>query len=356
MEYAQRIQRLISSLNYDVDLDIQVRGQAPTMANSQFLTNREQGDWAERIILQAVNEQSEQYQAVKSGRTDAVAADAPNFPSFFASYQKELNEIGKRPDVLVFDKHVAPRAKQGDALDDISVRKALAAIEIRSSSFLADKYSSFVKNRSEESKAKIQALKKIVLADPYRNLLEQKAPELFKILSGSNRETFRDIMFRRPNWSSSTELAQLTSYLKEMKSQIEILHKRDYLSITPKLEDIALVNRWIQKYEVPHYYLQVFFDKAYVISFEQILKVISDPDQEGDAFSVERDVKNQQKTTFKVNVQLGAEILGRIDMPQHQSAMRELARGRLLFYVTFRGGKGYLDSNVFSRGLVHGQE
>ena len=46
--------------------------------------------------------------------------------------------------------------------------------------------------------------------------------------------------------------------LKEIKENIAILHKRDYLSITPKMEDIALVNRWIQRYNVKHFYLQVF--------------------------------------------------------------------------------------------------
>lgn len=68
-------------------------------------------------------------------------------------------------------------------------------------------------------------------------------------------------------WSSSKELTQLSEHLKQLKEQMKILRKRDYLSITPKLEDIALVNRWIQQFGVKHYYLQVFFDKAYLISF-----------------------------------------------------------------------------------------
>ena len=138
-----------------------------------------------------------------------------------------------------------------------------------------------------------------------------------------------------------------------MKAQIKILHRRDYLSITPKLEDIALVNRWIQNFSVPHYYLQVFFDKAFVIPFREILELTSNPDNEDTAFSVERDVKNQGKTTIKVNVQVGREILRRIDMPEHQSAMKELDRGRLLFYVTFQGGRGYLDAGVFAQEIAN---
>ena len=109
-----------------------------------------------------------------------------------------------------------------------------------------------------------------------------------------------------------------------MKSHMKTLQTRDYLSITPKVEDIALVNRWIQTFGVPHFYLQVFFDKAYVIPFEDILKITADPKNEDMVFSVERDVQNQGKTTIKINVQVGKEIISRIDMPDHQSAMKEL--------------------------------
>jgi type II restriction enzyme len=119
------------------------------------------------------------------------------------------------------------------------------------------------------------------------------------------------------------------------------------------MEDIALVNRWIQKYNVKHFYLQVFFDKAYVISFQDILELVSNDDNEGNNFSIERDVKNQGKTTIKINVKVGKEVLGKIDMPFHKSAMKELDRGRLLFYVTFEGGKGYLDKKIFRRDIIN---
>ena len=45
---------------------------------------------------------------------------------------------------------------------------------------------------------------------------------------------------------------------------------------------------------------------------------------------------------FAVRPDIGIcrEILGRIDMPQHRSALKELDRGRLLFYVTFPRRRG----------------
>jgi type II restriction enzyme len=159
--------------------------------------------------------------------------------------------------------------------------------------------------------------------------------------------------FRLPSWSSTSELRDLKKLLRELKESIKTLHKRDDLSITPKMEDIALVNRWIQKYNVKHFYLQVFFDKAYVISFQDILELVSNDENEGNNFSIERDEKNQGKTTIKINVKICKEVIGRIDMPEHKSAMKELDRGRLLFYVTFTGGQGYLDNNIFMRDVIN---
>jgi len=137
--------------------------------------------------------------------------------------------------------------------------------------------------------------------------------------------------------------------MRELKQNIKQLHKRDYLGITPKLEDIALVNRWISNFNVPHFYLQVFFDRAYVISFKRILSLCADSQNEGKDFSVEKDVKNQGKQTIKVNIDAGDPIIGKIDMPSHFSAIKELDRGRLLFYVKFEGGQGYLDVDVFRK-------
>jgi type II restriction enzyme len=97
----------------------------------------------------------------------------------------------------------------------------------------------------------------------------------------------------------------------------------------------------------------VFFDKAYIISFKDILKLLSNDNSDGSDFSIERDVKNQGKTTIKINVQVGSELLGRIDMPEHKAAMKELDRGRLLFYVVFEGGKGYLDNRIFIRDVIN---
>lgn len=233
--------------------------------------------------------------------------------------------------------------------EDDCVRKAIAAIEVRSSSFLCGKYKAAMTERISNAEARCLELRKEILAPPYGGLLESKNPSVHEMLVKATPETFRELTFRLAVWSSTPDLRTLSGLLRELKANIAMLHRRDYLSITPKLEDIALVNRWISRYNVPHFYLQVFFDKAFMISFEKILSLCGNSQKEGIDFSIENDVKNQGKTTIKVNIDVGEPVIGKIDMPSHFSAMKELDRGRLLFYVKFKGGQGYLDFNAFRR-------
>lgn len=350
--YKECIARLIGQAPFAIDPDLQVGGRPPSLASSEFLTNKEQGDWAEEIVHTAINEHFTEYLAVKYGRSEDLAAGEEGFEAFYRDYQDELNNIGKKPDLLIFRKlDVDP--SRIDLDDDATVSKAVAAIEVRSSSFLANRYNQYMEARSNQALAECQRICDELLKEPLSSLLAEKSPEIHRLISSARPDTFRELDFRLRSWSSSSQLKNLSYLLRQLKEQIKILHKRDYLSITPKLEDLALVNRWIQRFNVRHYYLQVFFDKAYVIGFKDILEICSDPSKEGTVFSIEEDVKNQGKTTIKINVNVGREILGRIDMPNHRSAMKELERGRLLFYVTFQGGRGYLDEQVFINEIIN---
>jgi len=351
--YKDDILRLINESPLDVDTDIQLTGKPPTMANSEFLTNKEQGDWAEQIVYRAINEFSDDFFAVEYGRSESIAAGDEGFADFYLEYQQELNTIGKRPDLLIFRQMDFPD-KSVDVENDEHVRKAVAALEVRSSSFLVGKYIAFMGARQADAIRRCTAIRNEIISGELGKLLKRKNETIHNLILEANEETFKELDFRRPSWSLTQELRDLTGLLKELKECIKVLHKRDYLSITPKMEDISLVNRWIQHYNVRHFYLQVFFDKAYVVSFQDILGLVANDDNEGNQFSIERDVKNQRKTTIKINVQVGKEVLGKIDMPEHKSAMKELDRGRLLFYVTFEGGKGYLDTEVFVRDIING--
>jgi type II restriction enzyme len=350
--YKDDILNLIQQSPLEIDTEIQMTGRPPTMANSEFLTNKEQGDWAEQVVYRAINEFSSDYFAIQYGRSDSIAAGDDGFADFYMEYQSELNTIGKRPDILIFKLTDFPD-RNVDIENDEHVRRAIVALEVRSSSFLIDKYTAFMDERQQEAIKNCTDIRKNLLDGELGNLLKRKNDTIYKLILEATSETFKELDFRRPSWSLTQELRDLTELLKGLKENIKTLHKRDYLSITPKMEDIALVNRWIQKYNVKHFYLQVFFDKAYVISFQDILELVSNDENEGNNFSIERDVKNQGKTTINVNVKIGKEIIGKIDMPEHKAAMKELDRGRLLFYVTFEGGKGYLDNEILMRDVIN---
>lgn len=350
-DYKSRISRLIRQLPFDIREDWEATGRAPTLASSEFLTNKQQGDWAERLVLETINKSLPTYTALRYGKSDDLAAGGPGFADFYAAYLQELNRIGKAPDILIFDRSLCPAADVLE-LEESAVSSAVAAIEVRSSSFLANKYADFMEQRTRNALHECESLCRQLLAPPYAALLKEKNETLCNILRNATPETFKELDFRAVHYSSSPQLEQMSGLLKALKVQIKLLHRRDYLSITPKLEDLALVNRWVQSFGVRHFYLQVFFDKAYLISFEEILAIVSNPDNEGTVFSVERDVKNQQKTTLKINVRIGKELLGRIEMPEHSSELKELERGRLLYYVTFSGGRGYLDPNVFDKEVI----
>ena len=156
MNYKKTIESLINQVPETiVDLTIpRERSSAPTQAFSEFLTNREQGDWAEILIFQAINTVSQNYVVVHYGKTDNKIAGEEGFTEFYEGYQDELDLIGKRPDLLIFHKKdyeeswgksIAHKSKE--ELDAI-VPRAIAGLEVRSSSFLIDKYDQYMKNRS----------------------------------------------------------------------------------------------------------------------------------------------------------------------------------------------------------------
>jgi type II restriction enzyme len=223
------------------------------------------------------------------------------------------------------------------------VKKAIAGIEVRSSAFLIDRYEEAMQIRAKKF-AKIALETKNKILAEYIDILSNPARESYiDLLNGITEKTLSVTDFKVTGCRSSERLIQLNELFKQLKSAIKEIQKRDYLSITPKVEDIKVVYKWIETFNVPHFYFQVFFDKVYGISFEQILQIISNPDNEGEIFSVESDTKNQNKTTIKINSKSGIEIASKMDEPLHESVRKEMDRGRLLFYVTFKGGTAYLD-------------
>lgn len=214
-EYVKRITELAKKVNQNnpqINLfQKRIRGRAPTQAFSEFLTNREQGDWAEDLMLKILNSKLDSFYSTSYGRNDNLIAGDEGFREFYESYQDELDEIGKCPDILIFAEKNSKnkleeemnRQKSRKHLIEL-VKKAVAGLEVRSSAFLVNRYIEFMKAKGEDYKG------------------------------------------------------------------------RNFLSFTPKVEDLAVIIKWIETHGIPHFYVQVLFDRIYVISFEKILEILSE--------------------------------------------------------------------------------
>lgn len=115
----------------------------PTDANSEFLANRAMGDWAEKSLIETVNATIPELKAVQYGNADRMAAGEAGFKEFYLAGVEETRLHGKRPDLLLF-------CAQEDVPEELSssnhaaalpfVKKAVVAIEVRSSKFDALTY------------------------------------------------------------------------------------------------------------------------------------------------------------------------------------------------------------------------
>ncbi len=351
MIYFEKISKLIKNVPSSlVDITIErTPARIPTQVSSNFITNKQQGDWAENLIFQAINKTSKNHVAVRYGKSDDLIAGDTNFKNFFQEFQNELDTIGKRPDLLIFDKsdfkdnlgYDISKLPHSEITD--YVKKAIAGLEIRSSAFLIEKYEQTMNQRTKDNIEIALNIRDVILNN-YIDLLENKnRSKYITILESINKQTIQAISFKVPGWRSSERLVEINTLFKELKNTLTAIQKRDFLSITVKNEDLQVVYKWIETFNVPHFYIQVFFDKVLGISYENILKTLSDPDKEDIDFYTERNKKNQDKPTIHISSKIGLKIADRVIEPTHKSVRKEMARGRLLFYVAFNGGQACLD-------------
>ena len=335
-----------------------VEGRPPTQAFSEFMTNKEQGDWAERTFLENFNRSQDEFWAAKYGRSEDLVAGEPGFDAYYRLYQSELHEIGKRPDLLVFprttfqqvlgeriDISTMPRAELPRAELDLLVSMAVAAIEVRSSAFLSARYGAVAEETRTRTEGDLQGCARRLLLE-FRAEIEGARGwiQYLEQLLENGIDPAADVP-RALGRRSTSKLAEASALTKQITSGLRTLLQRDFLSLTTKAEDLTLVYRRIQKFNVPHHYCQVFFDRAVMLSFEGILGILAEPEREKRDYCIESAEKNQGKVTFKINVQLGRQVLANVALPVHASAMKELPRGRLLFYGRFESLRATLEAN-----------
>lgn len=142
--------------------------------------------------------------------------------------------------------------------------------------------------------------------------------------------------------------------------------ERPFLSFTPKVEGLLVVLKWINVFNVPHFYVQVFFDAIYIISFAEILTLLQSVKiaekglknkkivglKNGDlAFVIEKNPKNQYKETIHIFLSNGHLLSEKLNEPKLIGNRKELSGGRLLHYVSFEGGETRLNVAVLKKLL-----
>jgi len=183
--------------------------RVPTQASSNFITNKEQGDWAENLIIRAINELSKNHVAIKYGKSDDLVAGEEGFDTFFQEFQNELDTIGKRPDLLIFNKKDYI-SEYGTDISHIPhskvnkyVTKAVAGIEVRSSAFLINRYDEAMERRTEKL-VKIALETKEEILTGYKDILSQPSRENYiDVLNGITARTLNITDFKVPGWRSS---------------------------------------------------------------------------------------------------------------------------------------------------------
>src|SRR5436190_17255260 len=115
----------------------------PTDARSEFLANRAMGDWAERMLAEAIVRAFPEWLVVQYGDTNRIAAGHPEFRASYLAGLEGTRQFGKRPDLLLFPANASVNADlsmRSHSQCEPLLKQAVAAIEVRSSKFDALTY------------------------------------------------------------------------------------------------------------------------------------------------------------------------------------------------------------------------
>jgi hypothetical protein len=235
----------------------------PTDARSEFLANRAMGDWAERLLTDAIVRACPDWVVSQYGDTNRIAAGHPGFRSSYLAGIEQTRQFGKRPDLLLFPATITP-------LPDLSARSHAEAL------------------------------------------------------------TYMAVRKRQREAGKTTG--------------------RESPSFTVKVEDLVIVYRWLERYQVPESYFQVFFDSVFAINFLDIFAVVAG----GGGYSIESPAKSQEKATIMIPITRGTQVGRATSMPAFAAEHRVTELGRHDAFVVPRGGGFELDAAAMRNVLLAG--
>lgn len=338
----------------------------PTGANSEFLSNRAMGDWAEKKVSELFSK-STSFKVVHYGDSDSVSAEDENFRSVYLNKIEDTRLYGKRPDLLLMGRDYTGEndvsLKSTIENDDIA-RNALYAIEVRSSKFEAKTY--------EEEKFK-----------RIKNDNDKKIEEamIYCISSNEDKQNYDEYIRERDSLDSEEEALLRIQYtqdkaeqkiselrVKRKKLKIKNLSTEDrqkrldkirskydqnklsseVLKFTVKVEDLRIVYRWMMRYKIPQIYVQVFFDSMYAINVLKIFELVARGKDNWPKFmKIDTPAKSQNKTTIVIPITEGMKVADSLSMPIFRAEEKKTRLGRHDAYVIPEEGKyNLIESNL----------
>jgi len=268
------------------------------LRGSDFLMRWSQGRWSEEIVIRALN-QTRQFGVIPYGPS-TVAPDDPRELELFFEKMDTINQEGKRPDLLLYDKlaftwaqtqlehrlgSIEKMAESPSApLRDV-IARARAALEIENSLWVTEKMPGFGKPFSRYKRGKNKGRLKPAGVIP---------------------------------------------------------------TIIVKQEDIPRLQQWEADFGVPIYVVHIFYDRGYFIKFDDVLALLDSGELglETQRFTNPDGTAASPKQVVKVPYILGKEF-GTVSGPTLSPKTFVDKNGKVMTYVTFSGGDIQLSSAVF---------
>jgi len=268
------------------------------LRGSDFLMRWAQGRWSEEIVIRALN-RTAQFGVIPYGPS-TVAPEDPEELELFFQKMDVINQEGKRPDLLLYDKATYDWAcnevcrrfgsvekvaeTSSSVLEDV-ISKANAALEVENSLWVTEKMPGFGKPFSRYKRGKSKGRLKPAGIIP---------------------------------------------------------------TIIVKQEDITRLQQWEDNFGVPIYIVHIFYDRGYFVKFSNVLDMLESGElgTEAQRYTNPDGTAASPKYIVKVPYILCKEF-GTVSGQRLLPKTFVDKNGKVMTYVTFSGGDIQLSPHVF---------
>lgn len=268
------------------------------LRGSDFLMRWAQGRWSEEIVIRALN-QTKQFGVIPYGPS-TVAPEDPEELEWFFQKMAVIDQEGKRPDLLLYDKatydwarnevdrrlgNVEKVAETSSSLLEDVISKAIGAIEVENSLWVTEKMPGFGKPFSRYKRGKNKGRLKPAGIIP---------------------------------------------------------------TIILKQEDIPRLQQWEAHFGIPVYVVHIFYDRGYFIKFDDVVGMLESGElgMEVQRYTNPDGTAASPKSIVKVPYILCKEF-GTVSGQTLRPKTFVDKNGKVMTYVTFSGGDIQLSPNVF---------